>query len=329
MSDLEPKKSALIRILHIFEKYSDFNHPLKQNDIIEILERDYGIIVERKSISRNISLLKELGYEIESTRQGSFLVDRPFEDSELRMLIDGVLSSKYITAKHSKELIEKLCNMSNVYFRSHVKNIYSVNDWNKTDNQALFFNIELIDEAIERKCQLEFDYNKFGVDKKLHKSASHIASPYQLILHNQRYYLMAHNEKKHNMAYYRLDRISNMALNENASATNIRTVEGFEKGIDYKQFSSALPYMFTDKHEKIELKADERIVDQIVDWFGKDIKITPIDEEYVKVELVASPNAMEFWAMQYMNFVEVVKPVELRERIKKNIEKAKEKYQSN
>ena len=69
MSDLEPKKSALIRILQIFEKYSDFNHPLKQNDIIEILERDYGIIVERKSISRNISLLKELGYEIESKRQ--------------------------------------------------------------------------------------------------------------------------------------------------------------------------------------------------------------------------------------------------------------------
>lgn len=326
MSDLEPKKSALIRILQIFEKYSDFNHPLKQNDIIEILERDYGIIVERKSISRNISLLKELGYEIESTRQGSFLVDRPFEDSELRMLIDGVLSSKHITAKHSKELIEKLCNMSNVYFRSHVKNIYSVNDWNKTDNQALFLNIELIDEAIERKCQLEFDYNKFGVDKKLHKSASHKASPYQLILHNQRYYLMALNEKWHNMGYYRLDRISNMRLNEDEALTDIRTVDGFKKGIDYKQFSSALPYMFTDKHEKIELKAQEKIVDQIVDWFGKDIKITPLDEEYVQVELVASPNAMEFWAMQYMNFVEVVKPVELREKIKTNIEKAQEKY---
>jgi predicted DNA-binding transcriptional regulator YafY len=208
-----------------------------------------------------------------------------------------------------------------------VKNVYSVNDWNKTDNQALFLNIELIDEAIERKCQIDFDYNKFGTDKKLHKSAFHKASPYQLILHNQRYYLMALNEKWHNMGYYRLDRISNMRLNDDAALTDIRTVEGFEKGIDYKQFSSALPYMFTDKHEKIELKAQERIVDQIVDWFGKDIKITSLDEEYVQVELVASPNAMEFWAMQYMNFVEVVKPIELRERIKTNLEKAKEKYE--
>lgn len=327
MSELEPKKLALIRILQIFEKYSDFDHPLKQEDIANYLEEDYGIVIERKAIGRNISLLKEAGYDIEQTRVGSFLEARSFEDSELRMLIDGVLSSTHIAPKYSKDLIKRLCGLSNVYFKSHIKNIYSVNDWNKTDNMALFYNIDMIDLAIEKGVQIAFDYNKFGVDKKLHKSASHKASPYQLILHNQRYYLMALNERWHNMGFYRLDRISNMRLNEAAALTDIRTVEGFEKGIDYKQFSSALPYMFTDKHEKIELKAQERIVDQIVDWFGKDIKITPLDEEYVKVELVASPNAMEFWAMQYMNFVEVVKPLELRERVKANIEKAKEKYE--
>ena len=327
MSELEPKKLALIRILQIFEKYSDFDHPLKQEDIANYLEEDYGIVIERKAIGRNISLLKEAGYDIEQTRVGSFLEARSFEDSELRMLIDGVLSSTHIAPKYSKDLIKRLCGLSNVYFKSHIKNIYSVNDWNKTDNMALFYNIDMIDLAIEKGVQIAFDYNKFGVDKKLHKSASHKASPYQLILHNQRYYLMALNERWHNMGFYRLDRISNMRLNEAAALTDIRTVEGFEKGIDYKQFSSPLPYMFTDKHEKIELKAQERIVDQIVDWFGKDIKITPLDEEYVKVELVASPNAMEFWAMQYMNFVEVVKPLELRERVKANIEKAKEKYE--
>lgn len=326
MSELEPKKLALIRILQIFEKYSDFDHPLKQEDIARYLEEDYGIVIERKAIGRNISLLKEAGYDIEQTRAGSFLEARDFEDSELRMLIDGVLSSKHIAPKYSKDLIERLCGLSNVYFKSHIKNIYSVNDWNKTDNIALFYNIDMIDLAIEKGVQIAFDYNKFGVDKKLHKSASHKASPYQLILHNQRYYLMALNERWHNMGFYRLDRISNITLVEDRPLTNIRTVEGYENGIDYKEIATGLPYMFTDKPQPIEFIAYKNIIDHIVDWFGRDIKITEIDEATVKVELTASVLAMEHWAKQYLGFVEITKPLELREKIKDTLIEAIEKY---
>lgn len=149
MNSLEPKKLALIRIRQILEQYSDRKHPLTQEEIAVILEREFGIGIERKAVSRNLSLLKEAGVEIESGRDGSWISEREFEDAELHMLIDGVLSSRYITAKHSKDLIEKLCGLSNKYFRSHVKHIYSVNEWSKTDNQALFYNIEMIDEAIE------------------------------------------------------------------------------------------------------------------------------------------------------------------------------------
>ena len=137
MDNLEPKKLAILRILQILEKHSDYDHPLTQEEIASYLDKDYGIVIERKAISRNLSLLKEAGYEIESTRAGCYLDCREFENSELKLLIDGVLSSKYITAKHSKELINKLCGLSNKYFRAHVKNIYSVNEWSKTDN--LFF----------------------------------------------------------------------------------------------------------------------------------------------------------------------------------------------
>lgn len=326
MAELEPKKLALIRILQIFEKYSDFDHPLKQEDIARYLEEDYGIVIERKAIGRNISLLKEAGYDIEQTRAGSFLEARSFEDSELRMLIDGVLSSSHIAPKYSKDLIERLCGLSNVYFKSHIKNIYSVNDWNKTDNIALFYNIDMIDLAIEKGVQIAFDYNKFGVDKKLHKSASHKASPYQLILHNQRYYLMALNERWHNMGFYRLDRISNMTLVEDRPLTNIRTVEGYENGIDYKEIATGLPYMFTDKPQPIEFIADKKIIDHIVDWFGRNIKITEIDEATVKVELTASVLAMEHWAKQYLGFVEITKPLELREKVKDSLIEAIEKY---
>lgn len=326
MSELEPKKLALIRILQIFEKYSDFDHPLKQEDIANYLEEDYGIVIERKAIGRNISLLKEAGYDIEQTRAGSFLEARSFEDSELRMLIDGVLSSSHIAPKYSKDLIERLCGLSNVYFKSHIKNIYSVNDWNKTDNIALFYNIDMIDLAIEKGVQIAFDYNKFGADKKLHKSASHKTSPYQLILHNQRYYLMALNEKWHNMGFYRLDRISNMTLIEDRPLTNIRTVEGYENGIDYKEIATGLPYMFTDKPQPIEFIADKRFIDQIVDWFGRDIVIEPLNENQVRVEIKASVLAMEHWAKQYLGAVEILKPVELREKIKDSLIEAIEKY---
>ena len=324
MNSFEPKKLALIRIYQILQRYSDEKHPMTQEKIAEFLEREYGIEIERKAIGRNVSLLKEAGYEIETNREGSWLTTREFEDSELHLLIDGVLGSRHISAKHSKDLIEKLCGLSNKYFRAHVKNIYSVNEWNKTDNQSLFYNIEQIDEAIEKGYKIEFDYNKYGTDKKLHRTKTHNASPYQLILHNQRYYLMALNEQWGNMAYYRVDHITNMKVLEER-LTPLNEVEGYEKGIDYSMFSSALPYMYTDKIERITFYADETIVDQIVDWFGKNAKIEKCENK-LKVTVKASSMAMEYWAMQYLNYVEVVSPSELRDKIKENLENAIKKY---
>lgn len=155
---LEPKKLALLRILQILEQYTCPDHPLTQDDIAARLAGDYGIELERKAIGRNLSLLKEAGYDIESDRRGSYLASREFDDSELRMLIDGVLASKYITARHSKELIEKLCALSDRHFRAHVKNIWSVNEWSKTDNCAVFYNIEVADGAGEMETDCR-DYN--------------------------------------------------------------------------------------------------------------------------------------------------------------------------
>lgn len=325
MDNLEPKKLALIRILQILEKYSDYDHPLTQEDIARHLEKEYGIVIERKAISRNISLLKEAGIDIESRRAGSYLDGRRFEDSELRMLIDGVLCSKYITAKHSTDLIDRLCGLSNRYFRSHVKNIYSVNEWCKTENQALFYNIEIIDDAIEQGKQITFDYNKYGLDKKLHKSAFHTASPYQLLLHNQRYYLMARNEYWKDVVFYRLDRITNIRLTDRP-LTPLQTVKGYEAGVDYKELATGLPYMFNDKPQPVEMIAEGYIIDQVIDWFGTDIRLQQLDDGKVRVSLKASLQAMEHWAMQYINHVEVIAPVELRERIREDLKKAQEKY---
>lgn len=327
MESFEPKKLALIRIWQILKEYSDCDHTLTQDDIAQHLVSEYGIVIERKAISRNISLLKEAGIEIESRRAGSYLAERAFEDSELKLLIDGVLCSKHITAKHSKDLIDRLCGLSNKFFRSHVKNVYSVNEWSKTENQALFYNIELVDIAIEQNRRIAFDYNKIGIDKKLHKSSYQVVSPYQLILHNQRYYLMAYSEYWGNMVFHRLDRVTNMKLTED-KATDLQTIPGYKNGIDYKKISSEMPYMYSDEPERIDFVADAIIVDQIIDWFGNDIRIAKSsdNENQVIVSVISSPNAMEHWAMQYANYIEVVSPETLRVRVKNSLENGLKKY---
>ena len=328
MPSLEPKKLAILRIWQILLKHSDYDHPLKQEDIINYLFSEYGIEMERKAIGKNIADLRDAGIDIGSRRAGSYIDSREFEDSELKLLIDSVLQSRHITAKHSKDLIEKLCGLSNKYFRSHVKNVCSVNDWSKTENQALFYNIDIVDEAIATGKQVQYDYNKYGVDAKLHKSSFQRVSPYQLILHNQRYYLMGYSDYWGNMIFHRMDRISNMRIYDKP-ATPITSVKGYENGIDFKRIASTMPYMYTDTPERIEFVADECIVDQIVDWFGQDVKMSllPDDHQKVKVELIASPNAMEHWALQYLNHVEVTKPEALRERIRDSLNKNVGKYQ--
>ena len=325
MIDFAPKKLSVIRILQILEKYSDEKHPLKQEDIAKYLSECYGIELERKAIGNTIAMLKDIGYEIVSDRHGSYLSERTFEDSEISMLIDGVLSSKYITAKHSKELIDKLCSLSSIYFRSNVKHVYSVNDWSKTENCSVFYNIDLITAAIETRRQITFDYNKFGTDKKLHKSSSNVVSPYQMILKNQRYYLMGYNEKWQHIRHYRIDRITDIKITDDW-ATDIHNIDGYKNGIDYKKISSALPYMFTDTPERIEFLANEEIIDQVVDWFGYDIKTEKQDDK-IKITIYASPNAVEFWAMQYLNFVEIISPLSLRDKIKENLKNGTDKYE--
>jgi predicted DNA-binding transcriptional regulator YafY len=324
------KKIALIRILQILQEYSDYDHLLTQADIADHLKEDYGISIERKAIGRNVALLREAGFDIESTRDGAALVSRDFDDSELRMLIDSVLCSSHITMRQSEDLIERLCGLSNRYFKASIEHIYpekKLTEWNKTDNQETFYNIELVGEAVDRQLQIHYDYNKYGADCRLHKSSEQTVSPYQLILHNQRYYLMAYSEHWGNMVYHRLDRITNMKITDEP-ARPLTSVQGFMDGIDFRELSTMRPYMYADKPVRVEFIADSGIIDQVIDWFGRDIEIRRVrgSSEKVRVSLRVSPTAMEHWAKQYLDHVEVIKPAKLRDRIRESLEAGLEKY---
>ena len=177
----ENKKLALLRILEILQENTDCDHMLTHSEIAEKLLSEYGIEIERKAVGRNISLLLEADYDIVTTKRGVYLNERKYEPSEIRLLIDGVLSSRHVSLRHSRDLIEKLANEENKYFRKNIKHIYSVNDFNKSDNTEVFYSIDIVHEAIEKGKMVEYNYNKYDADKKLHKTSFQRISPFQLI----------------------------------------------------------------------------------------------------------------------------------------------------
>lgn len=326
MDNLEPKKLALLRILQILEDETDKEHPYTQAQIIKRLAEKYDITVERKAVGRNLSLLKEAGFGIESTKAGSFFDDRTFEQSELRLLVDSILCSRYINKKHSEDLIEKIVALGGKNFKSHVKHIYSVGKWSKSDNIEFFYNIEIADEAIETAKQITFHYNKFDETARLKKTYRQIVSPYQMILHNQRYYLMAYNEYWKNMAFYRMDKITDVEILDKPQ-TPIRSVPGYKNGIDYKDLATSRPYLYADKAEKIVVACDKALMDDVVDWFGNGVSVRKGNEGQIIVTLYASKDAMLYWALQYGRRAKVLEPEDMVQKIKQTLEDVLKSYE--
>ncbi len=136
---------------------------------------------------------------------------------------------------------------------------------------------------------------------------------------------MAYSEYWKNIVYHRLEYITNMEITDK-TATPIRSIKGYENGINYKELTTSMPYMYADKPGRVEFIADIAIVDQIVDWFGDNATMIKIDDTKIRVNVNASLLAMEHWALQYLNYVEVISPKKLREKIKKDIKEAGKRY---
>lgn len=317
-------------ILRILQEHSDYRHKLTQSQIIQFLKTEYGIDdVERKSIGRNIAHLRdELEVPVESDSKGTWLDEKQFEDYELHVLIDAVMGSRYISKKNSKALIDKLTSLGNEYFQSHVKYTYNLDDLDKTENKAVFYNLSFVEQAVAKNRRLEFDYNRYGTDKALHTTAHHVVTPYRMIVHNQRYYLMALNEKYGHIVYYRIDHITNMNVLWDTVGTPIKTVAGWEGGITNKKLATSLPFMFSDKQCLITLIVAPEAIDYMIDWLGFDIEICEAKEEDGRIRLMAksSPNAMKYFALQYLDLVEVIEPASLRDDIVKSLKNGINKY---
>ena len=311
------KKMLNMLILDILKEYSDSDHRLLQQDIIDLLESNYGISCERRAVKNNIVSLQEMGYDIAS-QKGYYLRTRDFTDAELRLLIDGVFTSGAITDREAHQLVKKLERYSNRYFKAHVSHIHSTSSGKNAENQNVMDSIAAIDIAISKGKKISFSYLQYGIDFKLHpkRSARYVVSPYQMISNKGKYYLIGNYDDYDNVSHYRLDRITDVEiLKENRKP--MKSIKGLEKGLNISDYIAEHVYMFSGDSIHIKVRTTETFMDAFVDGFGKDFRVSLGEEDDIIVNLKCNPDAFFYWAMQYAQYIEVLEPESMRERIKK------------
>lgn len=327
--ELYEKNGNILYILNVLKKYSDEEHMLSVTEIKRKIQEIYNIEIDPRTIRRNINLLKyKLNYDI-STREengcGYFInrdPDTDFEPGEIRAIIDTFSYANYIVPSIAKEIINKCKNMQNIYENEKLKNYKIYSNDTKTDNMEVIKNIEDISEAIYNSNKIEFEYWKYGINKKLEKVivSSPKISPYAIVYDKQQFYLIGIKEGNTEFFHYRLDRIKNLKeRNEKIS------IKKSEKQI--KDFAQSSVEVFGGEKEEVEAICSNFLLDTIFDQFGRNITIIKNDNETFRLIVDTSTRGFKMWAMRNINCVEVVKPNSLRQEMKEIIKEAEKRYE--
>ena len=320
------KKILNLLILKILQEHTDAKHRLTQGEIIRLLQLQYEITCDRRSVRSNIQSLQDIGYEI-ATHGGCWLVERDFDDAELRMLIDSVLFSRTLSTAQAKRLIGKLKSFGNRYFHAKVAHISNLPELSHADNKQVMIVLDVLNDAIEEKRKVRFTYNTYGTDFKLHpkRSKPYIVNPYQLVANNGWYYLIGNYDKYDNVSHYRVDRITAIEiLSDAAKPTSV--VREFARGFSLPRHMAEHIYMFGGESVTVKMRANTSMMDALVDWFGKDFRIIQEDADELIVSVVCNEMAMKYWALQYGEYVEVLEPKSLRDDICDAVDWMRKKY---
>ena len=319
------KKMLNMLILEILKEYTDAEHPITQQEIIELLKRNYDADCNRRSVRNNISSLKDMGYDI-YTGRGCYLAEREFENAELRMLIDSVLFSKNLSGAQAKRLIEKLKSFGNRYFHANVSHVANLPELFHSDNRQVMLALDTLNDAIEKKRKVSFIYNRYGADFKLHpkRDAPYIVSPYQMVANNGRYYLIGNYDKYDDLSHYRIDRMTFVTM-LSESVKPKKEIKEFFQGWTLPKHMAEHIYMYSGESVTVKFIADKDLIDELVDWFGKDFRIKE-DNDKILVTLKCNERAMQYWALQYGERVEIREPTSLRETIRNIVKYMSEKY---
>lgn len=320
------KKMLNMLILEILRKYSDENHGLTQQEIIRLLDKNYGMECDRRSVKNNVMYLKELGYDI-SMDKGYRLMEREFDDAELRILIDSVLFSKSISTRQAKGLISKIRDLASNYFNAKVSHVSNLPDLHRTVNKQAMYALDAINDAVSEHKKISFIYNQMGTDFKLHprREETYIVNPYQIVANNGRFYLIGNYDKYDNIAHFRIDRMTEVKMLDE-KAKPLKQLPGYENGLDLPKHMAEHIYMFSGPSEIIHLKTTADMMTELVDWFGDDFSITEQKGDEITIRLCCNTSAMKYWALQYGPYVEVLKPASLRKQIQEDVNKMVAKY---
>ncbi|MDO4755024.1 MAG: WYL domain-containing protein [Parabacteroides sp.] len=333
----------VMNILEILKKHTDENHRLNQKEIMALLESEYQMKVDRKAVKRNLMNLIDMGFDIEYTETvrvkkdgeeesifSDWYLNKEFTDAELRLLIDSLLFSKHIPYSQCKELIGKLEGLSSKYFKARMKHVRNLPE-KMPNNKQLFLNVEIIDDAISQGKKIEFAYNDFGLDKKLHlrlnsagEPRRYLINPYQMVATNGRYYLIANYDEYDNISHYRVDKISDIKMLDEP----IKKQKDLSETINLPKHMAEHVYMFSGASEWVTMRIEKFLANDVVDWFGRDITFFDETEDEVTVSLRVNLKAMRYWVLQYANHVKVLKPEGLRNQIISDLTEALDGYKS-
>lgn len=330
MKMIENKKASIILILKILQEYSDEDHFLTQQDIIDKVDEIYGIELERKSVAFSISLLQELDYDINKSPRGGYaLLSRDFDNSEIRYIVDSLFSSKSISGKQASELSKKLNSSLSRYQRKEYNFIYKSSEINRSNNKELFYTLELIEEAKRRGKRISFQYLSFDENGKPFPKMDgfrYIVSPYYSVNSNGRYFLICnYREKYRAITWFRIDYMINPMIEEDWPLKPIESLKDI-KSFDIAKYLNDNIYLLDGEVIDATIQIDNpNSIQYIIDWFGRNAKIYK-KEDKLFADIKSNESALFYWYMQYSETFTIISPQSLIDRVKNEAKNIVNKY---
>ena len=326
MPKSENQKQKILFVMDYLQKHSHKDNPINTTELIRMLKQE-NISADRKSIYSDIQALIEFGLDIVSLpgKKGGYYIAAPkdFQMSELKLLIDAVLSSRYLTEKKSRELIKKLCDLCGTDKEAElVSRNLLVSGRVKSMNESIYYNIDVIQEAISKNQQITFRY--FDWDMKAqrnYREKEYLASPYGLCQDNENCYLLGYSER-HGITSYRVDRMDAIQL---TGEKRIPCPELTGKAlIDH---ANQLFQMFAGDSVNVKMRFHKSLLNVVIDRFGKDIMLIPENEEYFNftVKIAVSPMFLS-WVIGFGNKATVLYPPQVVQQCKQLCEETLSQY---
>lgn len=318
------QKLKLLYILDYLNRETDENHPVSAGRLIEYLGR-CGISAERKSIYSDIAALRDFGVDIESGKRGFYVAERDFETAELRLLVDAVQSSKFITRKKTGVLIAKLEKLTNRYDAASLQRQVFVQKRIKNMRESIYYSVDAIHSAISTDRKIRFKYFRWNERKERaaqRAGAWYIVSPFALIWDNENYYLVGFDGENGEIRNYRVDRMDKIELLEERR-------EGRElfDSFDAATYTSRVFGMFSGDVKAVKMRFQNDLASVVIDKLGLDAILIPDGQEHfiVTAELSVSPQFYG-WLAGLGTKAEIVAPEDVREDFARYITGISELY---